>query len=224
MLADHRSDHIPAPTLKRVPPEQTTFLHGTGIPTSEAGGITLPPGTHVAFSAEEVSAAITKTACFIDSRLKELMSITGQAVVPLVVMNGGRSFADELLTRVQGFAPPQFVRASSYTSQVPGQEGRQVQLSGVDELRIPGAAILLDDILDGGLTVQTLSAAIRRAHSPAALDVAVLIHRLVPSQLAMPDFAAITTDSHEWFVGMGLDLNGHLRDLKYVLGMPPGSC
>ncbi len=159
-------------------------------------------------SAAEIAAALHTMAGQLRARFGET-----EPVQVLALLNGAMWFAADLLRLL----PPNFqletVRVGSY--------GAGYESSG--ELRwespLPACAgarvLVLDDVLDSGLTLQAVVAALR-AQGAAEVATAVVVdkagNRRVPFEA---DFAAFHL-GEAYLVGYGMDAAGLYRNLPYI--------
>jgi len=132
----------------------------------------------------------------------------------LIVLKGATVFAADLMRRISVPFVIDFVRASSY--------GKAMRSSGAvvieDEARLDIAGhhvIVVEDIVDSGLTISTLVAALRKL-GPASLDVCALLHKHVdgakPVDIRYKGFDI----PNEFVVGYGMDYAERYRHLPGV--------
>jgi hypoxanthine phosphoribosyltransferase len=82
--------------------------------------------------------------------------------------------------------------------------------------------LLLDDIIDTGITLRFLLDHIRD-HSPASVRVCTLIDKPADRKTdVQPDWAAFTVENlgQRFIVGYGLDYEEHFRELPYLATIP----
>jgi len=141
--------------------------------------------------------------------------------VAVVVLEGARRFAEDLLAALPFRPPVAFVSASSYREGI--RSSGRVVLEGLDDLEVAGRDVLvIDDILDTGRTLSALKAALRE-RGARAVKVCVLLEKVKPRAAAVEaDFVGRKVPDR-FVVGYGLDRAGRFRDLPFVAALPaPG--
>jgi hypoxanthine phosphoribosyltransferase len=143
----------------------------------------------------------------------------GAPLTLVIVLKGATVFAADLMRQIGIPFVIDFVRASSY-----GQTARSsgtVVLSEDKHLDIAGHhVIVVEDIVDTGLTISTLIAALQQL-GPASLDVCTLLHKHVAG--AQP--VAIRYKGFDipdaFVVGYGMDYAERHRNLPGVYRLVP---
>lgn len=133
--------------------------------------------------------------------------------VTLVVLEGARRFADDLTAALPWKTPPVPLTARSYR----GAASRgTVELDMADVPPLAGRDVLLiDDILDSGLTLRAVCERIR-ADGPSSLRTCVLLRKRRAEPPAMEaNFVGLDIEDR-FVVGYGLDLDGRCRDLPFI--------
>lgn len=156
-------------------------------------------------SGAEVAIAIEQVAREITTRLKESNPVV------LCIMNGGLIFAGQLLTRLVFPLEVDYVHATRY-----GLETKGVALnwSVRPHLDLRGRTVLLlDDILDEGITLSAIADFCRQQGASEVL-MAVLVEKLhlrkvTPGMCA--DFSGLEVGDRFLF-GYGLDYKGYWRN------------
>ena len=136
--------------------------------------------------------------------------------VPLfvVVLNGAFVFAADLLRRVEARSEVTFIRVSSYYGMA--SQGKLNFLVPLQQSVKGRDVIIVEDIVDTGLTIHQLKAHLR-AEGATSTRVAAMFFK--PDKLeyndARPDYMghAIT---NEFIIGYGLDLDGFYRNLDAI--------
>lgn len=155
--------------------------------------------------AAEVSAAMDRLAGVMTAQLADKKPIM------LCVMNGALIFAGQLLTRLVFPLEVEYVHATRYGSDTKGGSLHWIVRPARD---LEGrTVVLLDDILDEGVTLDAIAEYCREAGAAEVL-MAVLVdkihHRKVkPGYKA--DFTGLETDDRFLF-GYGLDYKGFWRN------------
>ncbi|HZU07785.1 MAG TPA: hypoxanthine phosphoribosyltransferase [Chloroflexota bacterium] len=138
----------------------------------------------------------------------------GQELVLLGVLKGAMVFLADLARAIQLPLTVEFVSAASY--------GRGTQSSGVVHLRREGElpvrgrhVLVVDTILDTGLTLRALDAALRE-QQPASVRYCVLLCKDRGGPPPFPvDYIGFTIPD-QFVVGYGLDYAERYRNLPYV--------
>ena len=132
----------------------------------------------------------------------------------VIVLKGATVFAADLMRRIATPFVIDFVRASSY-----GQAARSSgQVIVEDEARLDIAGhrvILVEDIVDTGLTAGALITALRR-FEPASLDVCALLHKHVAGAAPVDIRYKGFDIPDEFVVGYGMDYAERYRNLPGV--------
>jgi hypoxanthine phosphoribosyltransferase len=153
----------------------------------------------------EVGAAISRMAQEITATLKEANPVV------VSVMNGGLIFAGQLLTKLVFPLEVDYVHASRYGH---GTSGSGLNWIVRPQVALQGRTVLLlDDILDEGVTLAAIADYCRQQGATAVL-MAVLVEKLhlrkvTPGMRA--DFTGIEVGDRFLF-GYGLDYKGYWRN------------
>ncbi len=162
----------------------------------------------VLLSAESIRTRVTEMAQEIQR------DYTGQVITVVVLMDGALFFVADLLRQID--LPMRIVTlgASSYhggtesTGQVKINWPAGVEFSGHDIL-------LLDDILDTGLTLKALRERLL-GENPATLRTAVLLDKKRPREHDVPlNYCGFEIED-EFVVGYGMDYQGRFRNLPCI--------
>ena len=145
----------------------------------------------------------------------------GAPLTLVIVLKGATIFAADLMRQIGIPFVIDFVRASSY-----GQAARSsgtVALSDEARLDIAGQhVIVVEDIVDTGLTISALVAAIEQL-GPASLDVCALLHKRAAGAREV-DIRYKGFDIPDQFVvGYGMDYAERYRNLPGVYRLTPGA-
>lgn len=132
----------------------------------------------------------------------------------ICVTNGAVLFAADLMRRIDLYAKLDCVRVSSYRN-----EASPVgELEIIDHIRLPVPGqhlLLIDDILDTGQTLSTVSR-ILREQEPASLLTCVLLSKRGRRRLSIDaDYVGFEVPDH-FVVGYGLDFAERYRNLPYI--------
>ncbi|HYF50869.1 MAG TPA: phosphoribosyltransferase family protein [Planctomycetota bacterium] len=181
-----------------------------------------PRNLRLLFTAEEIHVRLGRVAREVAKKIDP-----SERPLAIVVLQGGFIFAADLLRRLPPDFPIDvaFLRCQSYGAGT-RSSGRVLLLQDIDpEVDLRGRTVLLlDDILDTGLTMNFLVTHLKR-RGAARVCVCVLLHRRraprAPKRLARrlkPDFAAFTIGP-EFVVGYGLDHDGKYRHLPMLAAL-----
>ena len=162
----------------------------------------------VLVSAEEVQRRVDELATEIDA-------IYGDEIPLLVgVLTGAVSFMNDLMQAMTIHVKVDFMAVSSY--------GASTRSSGVVQIlkdlseSIEGRHVLVvEDIVDSGLTLQYLLDVLER-RNPASLRVVALLRKEKPSAGKVQVDLVGFTIPDEFVIGYGLDYAGRYRNLPYV--------
>ena len=132
----------------------------------------------------------------------------------VVVLKGAAVFASDLMRCLGLPLTVDFIADASYGKDT--RSSGQVALRGIERLDLAGRHVLVvDDILDTGLTSAAIFAHLRRLH-PASLALCALLRK--PAAGA-PDLAAVYVGfdiADEFVVGWGMDHAEQYRNLRGV--------
>ncbi len=163
----------------------------------------------IIWNKEEIQKAIAKLA----ERINQ--TFTSDRLLCLVVLRGGFFFAADLIRQLKGFEHIKidFLRITSYQG---SQSSGKIQFHG-DMPRVAGYDVLvIEDLLDTGLTLATVSDALK-AGGAASVRYAVLVDKRNDSECSLePDFAALRCSESKYLYGYGMDMNEIKRELPYI--------
>ena len=164
-------------------------------------------------SAAEVEAAIRRVAIEIEKELAESYPLV------LAVMGGAVVFAGQILPLLRFPLDFDYLHASRYGT---ATAGGGIQWRGGSPEGIEGRTVLvLDDILDGG---QTMNAIRERLMSQGAraFHCAVLVEKTLPRPKPItPDFVGLRI-ADRFVFGCGMDAKGYWRNLPEIRAMKEG--
>ena len=132
----------------------------------------------------------------------------------ICVLKGAFVFVADLIRRLDLPLTTEFIRVSSY--------GNNVVTSGEVKLELDLAnsvsgrhLVLVEDIVDTGLTLQYLRANLA-TRSPASIRICALLHKPENNvKLSTIDYLGFNIPS-KFVVGYGLDYQGYYRNLPYI--------
>lgn len=146
-----------------------------------------------------------------DSLRKEL---EGSSPVFLCVLNGAFIFAADLIREIGiNDCRVAFVRYASYEGT--SSTGHVRQLTGLTEDITDKDVVIIEDIVDTGLTAQTMIEDIKKKN-PRSVRFVTLLHKPESSKTGFtPDYAAFEIPP-KFIIGYGLDLDGKVRNLRDI--------
>jgi hypoxanthine phosphoribosyltransferase len=138
----------------------------------------------------------------------------GKELTVIAILNGSFIFMADLLRRIPLPLQVDGWSVSSYhgTNTTGRINFRQTQLADVKGRHV----LLLDDILDSGLTIHSIKERLEKEAGAASLRVCVLLRKNV-ERVRHVDADYVGFDiPHEFVVGYGLDYNERYRNLPYI--------
>lgn len=141
------------------------------------------------------------------------VDLLGKNPLFLVVLNGAFVFAADLLKKITIPCEISFVKLSSYV----GTQSTSVirELIGLDEIVSGRTVVILEDIIDTGLTMGATRDKLKKLE---ANDVFIATLLFKPKAFQMNyhiDYVGIEI-SNDFIVGYGLDYNGYGRNLPEI--------
>jgi len=168
----------------------------------------------VLFTAEQIRQRVAELGRQIDA------DFAGQSVVLAGVLKGAAVFLSDLARAITVDCTFDFVSASSY-GKAQRSTGAVKLIKDLDHPSEGKNIILVEDILDSGLTVAFLRKLLLQ-HRPRALKIAALLDK--PSrrlEAIDADYLGFTIPNH-FVVGYGMDFAERYRNLPDIRIMPPG--
>lgn len=160
------------------------------------------------WSADKLQAVYERLAGLISDDLKDSNPMV------LCVMNGGLFLTAELLQRMNFLLELDYIHASRYQGQTEGGEMQWVHLPA-EKIR-DRHVLIIDDILDVGITLREIHAA---CHEAGAADVrsAVLCVKNHQRRVSGVDADYVGVQVEDRYVfGCGMDYHGYLRNLPSI--------
>lgn len=154
----------------------------------------------------------------IDQKVKELATkvnadYKGKSPLILPILNGSFIFASDLVKEISVPCKVSFVKVSSYTGTQ--STGQLKTLIGLEESLFNQHILIVEDIVDTGLTLQKIVEELRALGTKSVEVVALL--RKKPARDKGMDVKYVGFDIEEEFVlGYGLDYDGLGRNSKEI--------
>ncbi|MEJ2454461.1 MAG: hypoxanthine-guanine phosphoribosyltransferase [Candidatus Thiodiazotropha sp.] len=164
------------------------------------------------YSRQQVEQAMDRLAIEITGRL------SGEDPIVLSVLNGALIPTGHLLTRLNFPLRQDYVHATRYRGNT---EGADLEWIGQPRTSLRDQTVLVvDDILDEGITLAAIVEACREAGAKAVYS-AVLVEKLHDRGVGFKaDFVGLTVEDRYVF-GYGMDYNGYLRNVPAIMALPP---
>lgn len=166
------------------------------------------------YTTHEVEAALDRMAKQIHEEMEDKNPLI------LCVMIGGMIPMANLLLRLDFPLEVDYVHATRYNGEITGGD---LQWKVKPSSNLNGRTVLVvDDILDGGLTLAAIIAEIKQQGADQVYS-AVLVdkhHKRVPGGLQKADFVGLEVDDHYIF-GYGMDYNEYLRNAPGIFVVHP---
>ena len=163
------------------------------------------------YSTEAVEQALDRLAVEITGKL------SGRDPVVLSVLNGALIPTGHLLTRLNFPLRQDYVHATRYRGNTAGAE---LEWIGQPSTSLKDQIVLVvDDILDEGITLAAIIDACRQAGATAVYS-AVLVEKLHDRGIGFKaDFVGLTVEDRYVF-GYGMDYKGYLRNVPAIMAVP----
>lgn len=164
-------------------------------------------------SEDEIVRVCDRLAKEIDKKLDE----NNNGVPVLVgIMNGALPFLYELVRHIQHPIEIDTLKASSYSGT---ETTGKVNITKEPDINLEGRdVILVEDIIDTGITMHYLREYVKEKYKPKNLYVCILVKREAEGVKydELADFTGLTTDEQRYIVGFGFDYYGLWRNEPYV--------
>jgi hypoxanthine phosphoribosyltransferase len=162
--------------------------------------------------AEEIEIAIKKVAEQMNQEL------AGKDVIFLGILNGAFLFAADLFRLINFDCQISFLKVASY--QGTSNSGKVKRLIGINEDVENKTVVILEDIIDTGITMDYILKQIR-GYEPKEIKIATLLFKPEAFIKDFPiDYVAIKIPN-DFIVGYGLDYDGYGRNLKDIYTLLP---
>ncbi len=162
------------------------------------------------YSQAEVERALDRMAMEITGRL------SGEDPIVISVLNGALIPTGHLLTRLNFPLRQDYVHATRYRGATVGAD---LEWIGQPSTSLQGESVLVvDDILDEGVTLSAIVEACRQAGAREVLS-AVLVEKLHDRGVGFKaDFTGLTVEDRYVF-GYGMDYKGYLRNVPAIMAI-----
>lgn len=158
-------------------------------------------------TSEDIDKAVEQIAEMINIDMK------GRDPLFLCVLNGAFIFASDLLKKMNVDCEISFVKLSSYVGTKTTNTVRE--LIGLDQVLVGRTVVVLEDIIDTGLTIDYTIEKLRNLGA-SDVRVATLLFKPEAFKKNYPiDYVGIVIPN-EFIVGYGLDYDGHGRNLPHI--------
>ena len=163
------------------------------------------------------SGRISKRVSQLGREISEVYADIETPLVLVAILKGATVFAADLLRSLSIPAELEFVRAASYGAGT--SSGGRVKIAHMVEGSLEGRhALLVEDIVDSGRTIDTILKRFRRM-KPASLRVAALLDRPARREIAVKiDFTGFVIPDR-FVIGYGLDYAGLYRELPGIYSL-----
>ncbi len=154
----------------------------------------------------------------ITARVKELArrisnDFAGKDPVFIILLNGAFLFAADLVRAISVPCQLSFIKISSYSGTQ--SAGKVKELIGLSETLTDRHVVLLDDIIDTGLTMSGLLEQVKERRPASISTASLLLKPAMFNNAFKPDYIGFSIPN-TFVVGYGLDYNGYGRNLKDI--------
>lgn len=137
----------------------------------------------------------------------------GKEPVFLVVLNGAFMFASDLLKEIELPCQISFVKLASYQGM--STTGRVRELLGLSTDITGRPVIVLEDVVDTGLTMAGLLQTLEQYH-PESVEICTLLLKPESLRVKLDVRYWCLTIPNDFIVGYGLDYDGYGRNLRDI--------
>lgn len=154
----------------------------------------------------------------IQKRVKELgasisSDLNGRKPIFLAVLNGSFVFAADLLREITIPCEISFIRMASYSGT--SSTGQVKEVMGLNESLKGRTVVIIEDIIDSGLTMQELVALLQK-EEPSEIRIASLLVKPNNLKVSLDIPYCCFKIPNDFIVGYGLDYDGEGRNLKDI--------
>lgn len=142
------------------------------------------------------------------------IDLAGKNPLFICILNGAFMFAAELFKRINLMeAEISFVKLASY--QGDKTSGQVKQLIGLNENIEGRTVVVLEDIVDSGLTISSINEVLQKQNPHEVLFASLLIKPDSIKEKVNMDYVGMEIPN-DFILGYGLDYNGHGRNLTDI--------
>jgi hypoxanthine phosphoribosyltransferase len=155
----------------------------------------------------------------IKDRVKQLAEqiesdFNNEAIVLIVVLKGSFVFAADLIREMKGEIKIDFISVSSYGDETEST-GKVRLLKDLDENITNQNVLVVEDIIDSGLTLQFLRGHLK-SHKPKQIKICTLLDKPERRKVELPvDYVGFVIPD-EFIVGYGIDYAQKYRNLPHI--------
>jgi hypoxanthine phosphoribosyltransferase len=133
----------------------------------------------------------------------------------VIVLEGGRRFADELCWQVEGpGAHPRINIQANRT--VKGTDLGVLHYDPIDpSIYTDKHVVIIDDLSDKSVTLAHIGATVAEG-KPLSINYAVLVNKLTTGKVPLDLKYVGFETNHDWIVGFGMDLDDEFRELNGI--------
>ena len=172
----------------------------------------LPPRAELLLAPDAVAAAVTRVA----NALNAALGASPERPLAIVVMRGGLIFAGHLLPQLGFPVDVDYVDATRYGAATRG--GELAWRGGIPDSVAGRTVLLIDDILDEGLTIAAIKNKLLEAGAARVLIAVFSDKDLQRQKPVAADFVGVTLPNRYVF-GFGMDVRGQWRNLPAVYAL-----
>ena len=163
------------------------------------------------------SARIARRVRQLGRQISEVYADIDTPLVMVVILKGATVFAADLLRSLSIPAELEFVRASSYPTGT-SSNGRLRLAHMVEGPLVGRHVVLVEDIIDSGITVNAVAKRIRKLGA-ASVKLAALLDRPARREVEVKiDFTGFVIPDR-FVIGYGLDYAGLYRELPHIYSL-----
>ena len=147
---------------------------------------------------------------------EDLEQLDDSVPVVMGVMNGGMPFFYELVKHITHPILLDTIKVNSYRGT---ESSNEVTVDKEPDFDLRDRdVVLVEDIIDTGVTMNFLKESINSHYHPRSLKICVLIKRnaIEMKYDVAPDFIGLCTDEQKYIVGFGFDYYGLCRNTPYI--------
>lgn len=165
-------------------------------------------GFKVLFSEEDIAKRIQMIAEEINTYIND------EETIIIANLKGSVLFFSDLFRQLHGPVKMDFIETQSYIDNK--NSGHVKIIRDLSEDVQDKKIVIIEDILDTGLTFEHILKHIRYFHNPREVKICVLLDKPANRQVLIePDWTGFTIDN-KFVIGYGLDDNQFLRNLPYI--------